>query len=185
MLVFARVWSVPLHCSMVICFSLLQSPRTPCTDLEECCVQLWEWCQCPALLWTRSGGCSETGFGSCLQHGSTSLQGSTLSRVADTPCTRGWQPCPAVHTSCHPVLPVSSLIKDSTATWMCLCLVHCCKPWSVDQARLRFSASTKAPGLAVPHSLGRKCSPRNPKPPFPTAQAAGTGGIFATVPLRA
>lgn len=63
--------------------------------------------------------------------------------------------------------------------------VHRCKPCGVDQTRLGFSASTKAPGLAVPHSLGRKCSPRNHKPPFPTGQAAGTAGIFATVPLRA
>lgn len=43
--------------------------------------------------------------------------------------------------------------------------------------KLGFSASTKDPALAIPHRLGRKCLPRNHKPAFPTAQAAGTGGV--------
>lgn len=45
----------------------------------------------------------------------------------------------------------------------------------------RVFSSTKAPALALPHGLGKKCPPRNQKPPFPTAQAAGTADIFATV----
>lgn len=110
-------------------------------------------------------------------------------RVPDTPVHQEMAAMPSFphQQPSRPVSPVSSVIKDrsATATWMCLCLVHCCKPRSVDQVRLGFSASTKAPALAVPHSPGRKCPPGNHKPPFPTAQAAGARGIFATVLLRA